>query len=343
MADWQSFILWPGAEDRFLSNVPKQKVFPFNCVNFMPDLRPRPEEKVYDLAVISRPSSIKKIAEILWIIRGLLDRKPDLKAVIMVPDSRRWKEAERTFEAQGLDRRFYTLPTQIFSASELWNNLTFICNSDEVFGRFPISSHLMLEQLARSRFLLSFSELEGTPRAFAEALMLGVPVMHSKDLKSSMTSQMGERDRLLLPSAVEDAVPAILEGLKDPGRYQVNSEFFRTLYSEKEHLPRLQAGIEEVFRARGLKIEGEWTLRDLSNRLPCHGKWHNSQLYRNPNLFFDWLCRLETHSVYDEEKVWGRAALADQTPWGFEAMTDALVRLGRRYSKKIMHRIKTPC
>src|SRR5690348_14207554 len=62
---WQSFIMWPDTSAPYLANVPKEMLLGMNCINFMPDIRPRQSslDRNVDILVISRASTVKRIYE----------------------------------------------------------------------------------------------------------------------------------------------------------------------------------------------------------------------------------------------------------------------------------------
>src|SRR5262249_41115367 len=138
---WQSFIMWPDAKARFLANVPPSMLVDQNCINFMPDVPAEPSAMArnVDICVISKPSTIKRIHETLLLLRGLMDAMPELTATLVVPDPRDIALGNGCYQKQDIDRRFYDLPTRMFSAREL-TRLSFLCTSTDAFGRFPLAA-----------------------------------------------------------------------------------------------------------------------------------------------------------------------------------------------------------
>lgn len=341
LEEWQSFIFWTNPNEHFLKNVPPEKILAKNCINFMPELYP-PKQKtnLYDLVVISRASEIKCIYEILLIVRKLLDRKPDLRVTFMLPDERRFALGEKTYEAQGIDRRFYDLPQKLFSSTELWENLSFICTPNEVFGRFPLASDLMWDQISKSRFLLSFSEREGTPRAFAEALMLGVPLFISEKLKSGMSDDLDATSTVRLKDDLSTAADQILSALGNYDKFKVDTEKFRKLYSGEHNKNVLVDFLSNRIQAAGYKVEGQWYLNHLNNRWPCHGKRHSYQFINNPDLFFSWVEKIQNHNPYDEDAVLGREPLDDTLQARFEDQFDFRAKKVNDFVEKVQRRLK---
>ena len=149
---WHSFIMWPDASAPYLANVPKQKLLGMNCINFMPDIRPRPPsfDRNVDVLVVSRASTIKRIHETLLILRGLMDKLPNFRATVVVPDMRQFELGEECYDRQGIDRRFFELPRKLFTSLE-FKRLSFIATSQQAFGWFPLADDMLIDMLHRSK------------------------------------------------------------------------------------------------------------------------------------------------------------------------------------------------
>jgi glycosyltransferase involved in cell wall biosynthesis len=321
---WQSFFLWSEPGAAFLSNIPTGRIAPLTCINFMPDSisQHKKMEKQWDICVISRPSKIKRIRETLHILRCLLDIKPDLKAVIVVPDPRRLELGRKAYRIQGIDNHFFELPRKLFSSKEL-KNFSFLCSSQPSFGTFPLSNDLMIELVAKSRFLLLTSHREGIPRVIAEALLAGTPCIVSKFLRSGIQKHLTPENAIFIDDESAIAARQIIDGLNKYERYVVDREAMNNVFGEQIHLPKLQDYLSRLIHSMKRPIEGRWYLDDLHLRLACHGQKYNSQFMNNERLFFDWLAKIEglKDREPEEDLLFGTEPLKDH-----EKLTIGVIR-----------------
>ncbi len=320
LKDWQSFILWPDKKAPWLANVPEERRIALNCVNLMPVQPARPSDlaRDVDLCVISRASTVKRIRETLLTLRALMDMRPGLTAVIIVPDNRHQSLGERTYGLQRIDRSFFELPLKLFKAREL-KQLSFISSSNDSFGRFPVSDLLMTAFLERAKFMFLPSHSEGTPRVIAESFMAGTPVILSEKLQSGMRGDLSVDDTLFVNDDPVIAAAQIAEALKSYDRFRVNIGKFRRLYGRDENLPLFRVALEKRITACGLPLDGRWFLEDLHLRLACHGQIENFGFFNNASLFFDWMSKVDvpggmTVDPYDEAVFYGGSIEARDQP-----------------------------
>jgi glycosyltransferase involved in cell wall biosynthesis len=313
---WHSFVMWPDPHAQFLTGLRPEQVIPLNCINFMPHI-PQPEtpsRRSVDICVISRAGRVKRIFETLQILRGLFDKNPDLTATLIVPDHRHFSEGESTYKQRDLDRRFFDLPLQMFSSKQL-KNLSFICSSEESFGRFPLSNDLMTGLLRQSKLMLLTSKLEGTPRVIAEALMTGTPCALSQSMRTGIRAQLDDKNTLFVSDDIDTAVGQIRDALAHYERFAVDVDAAHRAFGEVHHLPQLREQLSRLIVERGGTVEGDWFLDELHLRLACHGQKHNSQFMHNEALFFDWFDRSQRFSPYDEDRVLGTRPIDDEPPF----------------------------
>ncbi|WP_281742914.1 hypothetical protein [Polynucleobacter yangtzensis] len=292
MPEWQSFVMWPNQQAKFLHNLPSDQFCKYTCVNFLPKfLAIKPVEfKEWDICVISRASSIKRIEETLLLLRALLDRRPETKIVCIVPDSRHLHLGNKSYAKQSIDKSYFELPRNLFSAREL-KNISFISSSQDAFGNFPLADSLVADILIKSKFMMLTSHSEGVPRVIAETLLLGTPCIVSENLSSGLNESLNKENSLKI---VDDPLGAALQlnlALENYEKFSVNRHQAMSLFSEAEHLNAFKKFLSDKLIAMGSKDQGNWYLEDLHLRLACHGQKQQSQFFYNEKIFFKWLER----------------------------------------------------
>lgn len=315
---WHGFIMWPSKSAGFLSNIPENKHIAMNCINFMPDAKSiksmDANKSIWDIVVISRASKIKRIYETLDIVRRLFLFKPNLKVVFIVPDHRECAKGRRRYKKYGVDPRYFELPMQYFSSTQL-KNITFISSSTESFGMFPLDVDIINFLIISSRFLLLTSHKEGTPRVIAETLMAGVPCIVSKNLESPITNYLNGQNSLFIDDDTETAARQIWDALNRYSQFSVDAKSFEKQFSASINVNVLKDYLSQLIKVEGKPVEGEWYLDDLHLRLACHGQKHNYQFMYNEALFFSWLDNVQKFNPYDEDSILGKEPIKDKLPF----------------------------
>jgi hypothetical protein len=309
---WQSFFLWPDPAASFLANVPREMRLDRNCINFMPRLADRPAgmDRNVDICVISRPNRLKRLQESLLIIRGLMRVRPGLTATIIAGDPRWVELGDRAYKEQGIDRRFYEFAQTHFSAREL-AQISFLCSSEQAFGKFPLARNLVNDIIMRSRFMMLTSHQEGTPRVIAEAFLAATPCILSKRLASGIRAQTTPLNTAFIDDDIATAVSQIDDALTHYDRYTVDVAAMRDVFCEDTHITELRDWLSHKIQDQGKPVEGRWFLNDLHMRLACHGQKLNLQIMNREALFFRWFEQVETGAgqvnfdPYDEDAVFG--------------------------------------
>ncbi len=300
LEDWLGFVMWPDPNARFLSNVEPRRRIPLNCVNFMPSSldTATSRSRIWDICLISRASSIKRIDDSLEIIRLLIDKNPSLRILSIVPDNRRFGDS-----ADIADNKYFHLPRKIFSSAQL-KNLTFLSSSTEVFGQYPLSDEFMKEIILQSKFIMLNSHAEGTPRSLAEALLLGTPVIVSENLRSGINNTLDKKNSIKVSDNNELAAEQILHSLSNYHSFLVDRKQSKQFFSESVHLSNLKSLITDLY-PQVSEHDGVWHLNELHLRLACHGQKVNTQFINNSNAFFEWFNRAEkicnSDEIFDEE------------------------------------------
>lgn len=310
---WEDFFLWPEFSELTAMGIPEEKIIPMNCIQFMPT---PPEntnlDKVYDLCIITRASAIKQIKEIIYILREIYDHKKNLKVSFIMPDPRKIELGDSCYEKQNIERDAFELPRKLFSGNEL-KKITFICSSTESFGNYPLGNELVYDLLAKSRFALSYSLMEGTPRTWIEALQVGTPVMINEKVQCGLFEPLNEKNTVYLKNNVKEAGQQVIQALQNYGQYSVDSKLINEKYGESFHREKLKKYLVEIIQKKGLPVEGQWYLDDLNFRLPCHGELYNGQIMNQSKFLFQWFNRInEIEDPTNESDTFGFIGFDDQ-------------------------------
>jgi hypothetical protein len=305
---WHSCILWLNKNERFLERYDKDKILPYTCVNFLNEFDNINLKKKWDICIISRASSIKRIIESLEIVRRLMTSNNNLTFLFIVPDSRIVSEADSTYSKNKIEKLFFDLPLKIFTSKEL-KNITFISSSQQAFGRFPLQDHLISSLLAQSKFLFLNSYKEGVPRVIGEALLNGTPCIVSKNLKSGLNSVLNSSNTIFIDDDIDLAVNQILDGIANYSSFKIDLGNTRNFFSYKYNIENFKRLLINQISRLDLEVNGEWHLYDLPQRLACHGMKHNYQIMNNDILFLDWFKKVDNYenisdSFFDELGVW---------------------------------------
>jgi hypothetical protein len=344
---WQSFIMWPDTSVPYLANVPKEKLLGVNCINFMPDIRPRPSslDRNVDVLVVSRASTIKRIYETLLILRGLMDKIPNFRATVVVPDMRQFELGEESYDLQGIDRRLFEMPRKLFSSQE-FKRLSFVATSQQAFGWFPLSDNLLIDMLHRSRFVLLTSHQEGTPRVLAESLLADVPCIVSDRLESGISKHLDERNSVKISDDTDTAVMQIRDALLRYDQFSIDRQGIREAFLADLHVPLLRSILSDRIAALDRPVEGRWFLDDLHLRLAGHGRKYSFQFMNQERVFFDWLTKNDLPASgaacefdpYEEDRFFGVDGLDDGpmslTPSKTPATQNTFVNFMRRFGAR---------
>ncbi len=338
IASWQSFVMWPDKNVSFLNNLPINKFCPFTCINFMPAYLSdrRDVEKLWDICVISRASSLKRIENTLLLLRSVLDRRPETKIIMIIPDPRHLELGEKAYKKQGIDEVYFKLPRKLFTAKEL-KQISFISSSQDSFGNFPLDGELIAEILQKSKFLFLNSFKEGVPRVIAESLMLGTPCIISDQLRSGLNNWLTEDNSLKIPDEPTKGADLVLDGLKRYGRFNINRENFCSEFSETINVKNFKNYLSNLIQMNGADVNGQWFLEDLHLRLACHGQKQDFQFFHNEKLFFKWIdqvSKLENSDI-NEDFLVSRNTKNDSPSFCFQ-FKQILIQLFHRLIKYLI-------
>ena len=127
---WQDFIMWPNINEKFLSNIPKEKILNLTCVNFLSNNieKFKDNDRDIDIISISRFTSIKNIEITLNIFKELLDINPKYKFLLIAPKEVRPIKFFKNKEYLYLDK-IEKLLEQIQNSKKYKNQIVFYCST----------------------------------------------------------------------------------------------------------------------------------------------------------------------------------------------------------------------
>ena len=312
---WHSFILWPNPEEPYLSNV-REKVIPFSCINFLPEslatvTRTLPE---YDMCVVTRAANVKNIETSIQIVKQMLQIRPQLQCVMIVPDSRVMIKGK--IKSDSAETFYFQHLTKMFTSKEL-KNISFISSSTDSFGKFPLSGTFVSNIIKNSKFLMLNSHSEGTPRVLAEALLLGTPCIISENLSSGINHLMNSRNSIAISDEPHIAASQIDAALnKYAELFQVDRSEAQVHFSESSNVEEFKATLSEMLQNKGYQVDGRWFLDALHLGLACHGEKVNHQFFNDDRLFFNWISKINlmnTNQIeFDEDFLYGQVQAVDK-------------------------------
>ena len=301
--DWQNFFLWPEKNDDFLSNIPKASICDLTCVNFLSEkinLFQR-EKKDIDIISVSRFSSIKKIDITLKIFKGLLDKDPNYKFVLL---------ALRDKEKNSIEKDYLNYVDKLINdikKSEKYENLIIqdpVIKKDELF---PIPEDKVYEYTARSKYQMLNSNREGVPRVLIESLYLNTKVIISNQLKFGLKKFLNTTNSYLYDEekGTEKIITDIHKKLKEPIDY--SKKFLeKEKFEENRSKKLLVSFFQNLESKKNFSFEDmndpSWKLNNLKFRLCSHFKERSHQILKNEKLFLNWFKIANEDENYSDEK-----------------------------------------
>jgi len=303
---WQSFVMWPDRDAAFLRGLPENFVIDLNCINFMPHAASERNDEVakfWDICVLSRAATVKRIGPTLYTIRHLMDLRPGLRVVFIVPDYRDQSQGEDTYRLRQVDRQYFDLPRALFSSDEL-KNLSFLSSSQVAFGNWPLATEIVTDIVRKSRFAMLLSHREGTARALGEALLAGTPLIVSENLDDGQRHMLTPDRCVFVSDDYGEAAAVVDDALRHYHRFQIDRDAIHQYYAEECNRPRLREALARVIHASGRAVDGRWFLDQLHWRLPCHGERQNHQFIDvEPDILREYLRRAASSVDASEDSL----------------------------------------
>ena len=259
------------------------------------------EKKDIDIISVSRFSSIKKIDITLKIFKGLLDKDPNYKFVLL---------ALRDKEKNSIEKDYLNYVDKLINdikKSEKYENLIIqdpVIKKDELF---PIPEDKVYEYTARSKYQMLNSNREGVPRVLIESLYLNTKVIISNQLKFGLKKFLNTTNSYLYDEekGTEKIITDIHKKLKEPIDY--SKKFLeKEKFEENRSKKLLVSFFQNLESKKNFSFEDmndpSWKLNNLKFRLCSHFKERSHQILKNEKLFLNWFKIANEDENYSDEK-----------------------------------------
>jgi len=314
--EWQNFFLWPEKKDHFLSSISENKICEITCVNFLSEKinHLKNKKKDIDIISVSRFSSIKKIDLTLRIFKGLLDKNPNYKFVLLAIRENKEKNflniLRNIFKFKNKEEKYIENLNNLIdkiNKSPKYKNIKIIDPMITKDNLFPIPEEKIYHYTAKSKYQMLNSSREGVPRVLIESLYLKTKVIISNQLKFGLKKFMNDANSLQYDESngIESIINDLHENLTKPIDY--SKEFL-----ENDKFKENKSKVLLVNFLRNLKLnennyfEGidhsSWKLDNLKFRLCSHFKSRSHQILKNEKLFINWFDSLNKDEDYNDEK-----------------------------------------
>lgn len=241
--------------------------------DFIPDsFRPADTLKQWDLIAVGRCEPFKRHEDFLNIFRGLLDRKPDARALLMAP----FGPARQNY-ADDLVRT----ANDLFNAEEqnrLDLMLPMILNTRKLF---PVSHETMAWFYQSSRVYVHCAGQEGGSRTISEALLSGLPCIVRRDLKGGGRDYLTERNGRLYET-LDEASTFAADLLNNPPDLTQDAVNLSESLSARHSKARLEQDLKALFERWNEPFAGDLAPGNYAMMLPSHSQLLPREWVVNP-------------------------------------------------------------
>lgn len=299
--DWCKFVMSPDSQSSLFANIKSTKIIPLTAMNFSNRAFSVRHQKIYDICVISRASSIKRMEHTLKTLKKLFLLKPELRVIFSVPDPRNFFDKAKN---EKLDIFYDFFRPQIYFNTSEMEKIDFISTSQESFGIHPLSFDTLSYIIGSSKFSFLSSHLEGGPRVFGESLLSNTPCIYSENLKMNLDF-FDKKNSLSVSDNESLAAKSIYSALNEYDNFEIDIEKTNDRFSEQLNIPKLLNILIQILKDEGFEtVEDDFYLEKLSSRVCSHYRKGNFQfLDFESNKFFDWFSKIENQKFepYDED------------------------------------------
>ena len=295
--DWQSFILCYDLNSKYLKNVNNKKKIDISCHNFINIYNLETKKKYWDLCIISRDAEIKRISYTVKLIKKIIEKKKDIKILIIVPDQR-----EFGFFNNIEKNSYYNLIPKLFKNNDL-KKIDFISSNVNTFGNSPLSEKTIFKFLSETKYIMLNSKKEGINRSLIQGFCYGTKAIINNDLESEIVKlYLNNENSIFINDNLSESADIIISNLD---KYVYSDEivqYFRSNFSNNISVQKLKTYIEKILIEKNYQLDGNWYLNNLSQRLCGHGNLNDFQFRFKEYYFFDWFRKAKNvQSNFDGE------------------------------------------
>ena len=235
--------------------------------DFTPDyFRPMDVPTRWDLLAVGHPIKIKRMAELLDVVRTCFDRGVTLDVLLVcaLPNDPARLGPE-------WDHAFFENYRELFSDAER-EHIDLAAFAEVEIGDRPI--HPIPNELfpyiynAASGFTL-FSREEGQSKVIHEALLCGTPVVVHEELKGGGRAYLDDANSFRFGD-LDEAADAFVELAERPDEHAFDPAPLRSKLTESAMAPELEAAVADVYGDLGHPYRGELDTEDIAFKLGGH-------------------------------------------------------------------------
>jgi hypothetical protein len=303
-----SFMLCYSKDSPYLQNIEPTKIIDLCYINFCKTYDYEPKNKYWDISVISRDSSIKRVISTVKLIDQLTKKNSKLKILMIVPDERTILQKLNfpVFNFLYKDSYFNLIKKNLDIIQS--KQIDFISCDVEIFGNHTLSEKTIHKFISDSKFVMINSKKEGINRTIIEGFLYGAKAIIPIDLESEIVElYLNEKNTVFIDDNFEKSSEKILENISKYEESDVNKIYFREKLSDNNgnNQRLLKERISKIFEKKSLIMDGKWYLNNLNFRLCNHGSFGTHTISNNKNKFFKWFDRIEklNEDFIDEDNM----------------------------------------
>jgi glycosyltransferase involved in cell wall biosynthesis len=304
--EWHNFFMWPEKREKFLKNIPPEKITELTCVNFLNEEVKKFNNSIKKVEIISvtRFSSVKNIQLTLEIFKKLSNKNENYKFILI---AQKEKPKKNFFQNKELDyfKKTEKIIENIKNNSK-YRNIEFIINETNEKGLFPLTEEEVYKKIAESKYLILNSYREGVPRVLIEAICLNTKIIISNKLRFGLLKYLNINNSFIYDEKnknINEIIDDIQKELMKANNTKVKNDKFKE-FDENYNKIKLFDFLKKIFISKNIELEDinhqSWKVENLKYRLACHFKKANHQILYSENLFIDWFDKANNDKFYED-------------------------------------------
>ena len=239
-------------------NRSNSKIIDLTSRNFIPEyFKPNSNPPIYDILYVGRLSKVKRINELVNVLRSLQRRGTEFSALILVNGPAKVGALDSTTDTKAMNQY-----GNFIEASE---NIKFVYQNN----RFDFLPHELLNQVYNhAKCLTLFTQREGESRVIHEALMCGTPVVVREDLRGGGRDYLDETNSFQFNG--HDEAVQIFSEIAESDDVGFDPGYLRKSLSAEYTTKKFESEIRAVFDSLGEPYEGSLDTENLEFKLPGH-------------------------------------------------------------------------